>query len=228
MRYWMMGLVLALGTGCQSDDEDAKSGDEDATTATTDDASGDGDGSGGGGGDGSGDGSGDDGSGDDGGGDDGGGGDGSGGDGSGDDGSGDDGGDGVTLSEVNAWSEAGCALLDVTPESLVLGSSRSEANTAVLVMEEGAAWSLEMPASGDGWMTIEVPDWMTVVHFFTEEGVELEIMGGESFSDVLRNGACPDAGISDQRWAFHEWGAYTIRVAEGAPETVWFTLVKEE
>lgn len=138
-----------------------------------------------------------------------------------------DGGDDVALSEDNLFSEAGCALMESEPVSLVMGASESEANTAVLVPDDETAWMLQMPATGDGWFTVEVPDWMTVVHFFADEGVEIEIMGGEPFSDVLRNGACPDAGISDLRWAFHEWGSYTVRVAEGAPEEVWFTLVKE-
>ena len=155
-------------------------------------------------------------------------------DGTGDDGTGDDGtgDDGTTttddnLSDVNAFSQAGCDLMDAEATSLAMGASQSEAGTAVIVPDNESSWLLQMPASGDGWFTVEVPDWMTVVHFFTNEGVELEIMGGEPFSEVLVNGACPDAGISDQRWAFHEWGSYTVRVPEGAPAEVWFTLVKE-
>ena len=170
----------------------------------------------------------DDGSGDAGSGDDGSGDDGSGGDGSGDDGSGDDGGSDLEMGADDAHAAMGCDLLDTEPERLVLGISRAEANTAVIVPDDETAFLLEMPDSGDGWFTVEVPDWMTITRLFTQEGVELEVYGGEGFSEVLLNGACPDAGISDQRWAFHEWGAYNIRVAEGAPAEVWFTLVKEE
>ena len=216
MRTSLLCFSL-LAFGCAD-----KETEEGTTDATTEDASGTTESDNGGAT------SGDDGSGDDGGG-------GTGDDGSGDDGSGDDGSgdDGTTstednLSEVNAFSTAGCALMEVTPQTLAVGASPSEAGTAVIVPDNESAWLLQMPATGDGWFTVEVPDWMTVVHFFTEEGVELEIMGGESFSEVLINGACPDAGISDQRWAFHEWGSYTVRVAEGAPAEVWFTLVKEE
>lgn len=148
-------------------------------------------------------------------------------DGGDDGGGGGDGGDDVPLSVDDAFTAAGCELLETEPVSLAMGASLSEANTAVIVPDDETTWLLQMPETGDGWFTVEVPDWMTVVHFFTDEGVELEIMGGESFSEVLRNGSCPDAGISHQRWAFHDWGAYTIRVAEGAPAEVWFTLVKE-
>lgn len=144
-----------------------------------------------------------------------------------DGGSGGGGADG-DMSTADAYSAAGCSLVDSETTLLVLGASEAEANTALVLPAEGAAWRLQMPPSGDGWFTVEVPDWMTVVRFFTEDGVELEIFGGEPFSGVLRNGSCPDAGISDQRWAFHDWGAYTVRVAEGAPAEVWFTVVKEE
>lgn len=214
MRTTLTLLTSLLALGCADTDNKASDdGTTDATTADDSDDGGEGD-----------EGSGDEGSGDEGSGDEGSSDDGSGG---GDDGSGDGGGD-VELSEVNRYSTAGCELMETDAETLVMGASRSEANTAVIVPDENTAWMLQMPATGDGWFTVEVPDWMTVVHFFTEEGVELEIMGGEPFSEVLRNGACPDAGISDQRWAFHEWGAYTIRVSEGAPPEVWFTLVKED
>lgn len=128
----------------------------------------------------------------------------------------------------DTYAAAGCALRGSAPTPLVLGASEAEANTAIVLPAEGASWMLQMPPTGDGWMTVEVPDWMTVVRFFADEGVEIEIFGGEAFSPVLKNAACPDAGISDQRWAFHDWGAYTIRVAEGAPAEVWFTVVKEE
>ena len=145
---------------------------------------------------------------------------------SGDDSGGDDSGGGDGLSEVNSYSETACALLEATPEPLAIGASESEANTAVLIPDGTTAWMLQMPESGDGWFVVEVPDWMSYLHIFTEEGVEVEVLGGEVFTEPLRNGACPEAGISDQLMAFHEWGAYTFRIPEGAPAEVWFTVVK--
>ena len=208
MRLPIIAMFAAVGSACSEDTVDTKpSGDDDVQVADHD----------------SGDSGGDDSGGDDSGGDDSGGDDSGGDDSGGDDSGGEDG-----LSAVNSYSEAGCDLLEVTPESLVLGASESEANTAVLVPDNETAWVLQMPESGDGWFAVEIPDWMTTVHVFTEDGVDIEVMGGEIFTDALRNGACPDAGISDQRMAFHEWGAYTVRIAEGAPAEVWFTLVKVE
>jgi hypothetical protein len=215
----LLSLVSLPLWGCADEsDETDKSTDDGGTTDGATESEDDGTPTGGD------DGGGEDESSDDGGGDgsDDGGGDGS--DGGDDGGSGDD---DVPLSVDDAFTAAGCELLETEPVTLAMGASLSEANTAVIVPDDETTWLLQMPETGDGWFTVEVPDWMTVVHFFTDEGVELEIMGGESFSEVLRNGSCPDAGISHQRWAFHDWGAYTIRVAEGAPAEVWFTLVKE-
>ena len=198
MRLHVLTMMAVVGTACTDGSADPKSPGDDAGTQVDDLDSGEPDDSGG---------------------------DDSGGDDSGDDGGGDSGG-GDGLSEVNSYSETGCALLDATPESLAIGATESEANTAVLIPDGTTAWMLQMPESGDGWFVVEVPDWMSYMHIFTEEGVEVEVLGGEVFTEPLRNGACPDAGISDQLMAFHEWGAYTFRIPEGAPAEVWFTVVK--
>lgn len=133
-----------------------------------------------------------------------------------------------SLSEDDEFAAMGCDQLADAGAELILGTSSSEANTAVVVADEEGVWALQMPESGDGWFTIEIPDWMTVMRVFTEEGVEYEIIDSDPFTDILVNGACPDEGISDQRVAFHEWGAYTVRVSEGAPETIWFAIAKEQ
>lgn len=132
------------------------------------------------------------------------------------------------LGADDAFAAMGCDQIDDAGDELILGSSSSEANTAVVVADEEGVWSLQMPESGDGWFTIEIPDWMTVMRVFTERGVEYEIIDSDPFTDIMVNGACPDEGISDQRVAFHEWGAYTVRVSEGAPETIWFAIAKEQ
>lgn len=132
------------------------------------------------------------------------------------------------LGPDDSFAAMGCDQTDDEGVPLTLGASSSEANTAVVVADDEGVWALEMPASGDGWFTVEIPDWMTVMRVFTDEGVEYEIIGSDPFTDIMVNGACPDAGISDQRVAFHEWGAYTVRITEGAPETVWFAIAKEE
>jgi hypothetical protein len=49
----------------------------------------------------------------------------------------------------------------------------------------------------------------------------------ESGTDRLVAGSCPDEALSDQRWIFHEWGSYTIRINEGAASPVWMTFIKE-
>ncbi|HCH64220.1 MAG TPA: hypothetical protein DFR83_15560, partial [Deltaproteobacteria bacterium] len=128
---------------------------------------------------------------------------------------------------VDEFTAAVCDLWAQEPTALAMGASQREANTAVILPDEETAWLLGMPATGDGWFTIEVPDWMTIVHLSTQQGVVIEVQGGESFSEQTANGSCPDAAITDQRWAFHEWGAYQVRVVEGAPSEVWFALVKE-
>ena len=52
-------------------------------------------------------------------------------------------------------------------------------------------------------------------------------MGGEIDTEPGVNAACTDAGITDQRWAFHDWGSYVVRVADSAPDVLWFSLIQE-
>ncbi|MGC6514458.1 MAG: hypothetical protein ACON4N_08190 [Myxococcota bacterium] len=129
--------------------------------------------------------------------------------------------------EVDDIELAICDLREVAPITLPLGASKAEANTAVIVPDNASAWVLTMPETGDGWFTIEVPDWMTIVRLSTDQDVLLDVQGGDPFSELGVNTSCPDEGLSDQRMAFHEWGAYQVRIEEGAPSEVWFTLIKE-
>ena len=129
--------------------------------------------------------------------------------------------------EVDDIELAICELREVTPVTLPLGASKAEANTAVIVPDNASAWVLTMPETGDGWFTIEVPDWMTIVRLSTDQNVLLDVQGGDPFSELGVNTSCPDEGLSDQRMAFHEWGAYQVRIEAGAPSEVWFTLIKE-
>ena len=68
---------------------------------------------------------------------------------------------------------------------------------------------------------------MESVRFFTEHGTSYEILGGNEGFEISNNGACPDEGLTDHRWFFHEWGSYTIRIDNSAKNPAWFMAVTE-
>lgn len=132
------------------------------------------------------------------------------------------------LGEDDAYAQAACALRKEESQELILAASESEA-AQLIVLPDGAPMELVMPEKGDGWMVVEVPDWMTLIRVFTDEDVNYEILGrdAEALTERLTNGACPDTAVTDQRYGFHAWGAYSVRFEEG-PERVWLVAVTED
>ena len=108
---------------------------------------------------------------------------------------------------------------------MTLASSESEA-AQLTIVADGVPRTLTMPESGDGWLVLEVPDWMAYLRMFTDEGTSYDIAFVEKLTAPLVNGACPDAGIIDQTWAVHSWGSYPIQFHEG-PEEIWFLVIEE-
>jgi hypothetical protein len=150
-----------------------------------------------------------------------------------DDGDIDEGDDGGAVGDFpmgtdDAAAQLVCELLDQdTEERVVLATSQAEAAQALVTMDESNPMTLVMPESGDGYFVIEVPDWMSLVRLFADDDASYEILGGDQGTVRQVAASCPDDGITDQRWIFHEWGQYTIRVDESSPAEVWFTLYKE-
>jgi len=132
------------------------------------------------------------------------------------------------LGADDAYAQAACGLRGGAPEELVLAASASEAAQQTIVADS-VPRQLLMPESGDGWMVIEIPDWMAYVRVFSDDGVEYEVMGDdvEAYTECQTNGACPDEGITDQLIGFHAWGAYSVRFSEG-PESLWFVAIEED
>jgi hypothetical protein len=135
--------------------------------------------------------------------------------------------DTTSMSSDDEYSKQACELLEGADkaEELILAASESEA-AQLTILADGVPRRLVMPESGDGWLVLEIPDWMAYLRLFTDEGVTYEIAFAEQATDALVNGACPDAGISDQSWAIHSWGSYPIQFHEG-PEEIWFVVIEE-
>lgn len=130
-----------------------------------------------------------------------------------------------SMGEDDDFASAACALREEEPTELVLAATAEEAAQQTVVAD-GTPLRLVMPEEGDGWMILEIPDWMAYVRIFTDEGVEYDIDGGEPITEKLTNGACPQEGLSDQFWAFHEWGAYPVHFAEGTDQ-IWLVAIEE-
>jgi hypothetical protein len=131
----------------------------------------------------------------------------------------------------DAFSQAACGLIGEEGEDIIAASSMGEAGQVIfLPSDAGEALYIQMPESGPGFVTVEIPDWMTTVRFFGDDLAEYTIHGdqAEDLTGLRANGACPDERITDNRWAFHEWGSYVIEFTEDSPSEIWFVALKEE
>ena len=131
------------------------------------------------------------------------------------------------VSTDDEYAQAACGLLKKTPEDVVLAASESEA-AQLTIVADGQPRQLLMPPKGDGWLMLEIPDWMAYVRIFTDDGVVYDISSKDvdMYTEQLPNGACPDSGTTDQLVGFHAWGAYPVRFAEG-PKRLWFVAMEE-
>ena len=135
--------------------------------------------------------------------------------------------DSFGVGEPDSISSEVCALLELEAAiPMVLASSADEAAMASVTLGDSNELLLEMPASGDGYLQVEVPDWMTTVRIFSHGDATYEVFVAEEGSERVPAGSCPEDGITDHLWFFHEWGSYTIRIAEGSPADTWLTLYK--
>ena len=124
------------------------------------------------------------------------------------------------------YANQACALLEESKtEELILAASEKEA-AQLTIVADGVPRRLMMPEKGDGWLVLEMPDWMAYLRIFTDEGTTFEFDLAEKRSEPILCEACPDAGITDQSWAIHSWGAYPIQFHEG-PEEIWFLVIEE-
>lgn len=129
---------------------------------------------------------------------------------------------------ADRFAQKACDLLTEGGTTVIAAASVDEAGqTIILPSDDGEVLAIELPETGAGYMTIEIPDWMTTVRIFTNDLAPYDIPEGEDLTGLRKNGSCPDERISDARWAFHEWGSYLFEWDETSPRTVWFVALKE-
>ncbi|MFT5584344.1 MAG: hypothetical protein ACI9VR_001929 [Cognaticolwellia sp.] len=128
----------------------------------------------------------------------------------------------------DSFSQQACSLLDGTQAELIAASSESEAGQALIVPDgETDLYEIVLPETGEGFVTVEIPDWMTTVRFFADENANYSITDAEELTGLRQCGACPEEPISDNRYAFHEWGSYTMVFDADSPRKIWLAVFSE-
>lgn len=128
----------------------------------------------------------------------------------------------------DSFSQYACSLLEETPTELIAAASEGEAAQALIIPDgETELFEIVLPETGEGFVTVEIPDWMTTVRFFADENATYSIADADELTGLRQCGACPEEPISDNRYAFHEWGSYTLTLDADSPRSVWFAVFSE-
>lgn len=130
----------------------------------------------------------------------------------------------------DAFSQQACSLFEEEGEPMLIAGSEAEAGQALIVPSgDTLVHRLELPESGPGYLTVEVPEWMSTIRFFADEQATYSIdhVDAEELTGIRRAGACPDTEIHDNRYAFHAWGSYVLRFDEDSPREIWFVALIE-
>lgn len=114
-----------------------------------------------------------------------------------------------------------------TATSIIAATSEDEAAQALIQTTSDTSYMVSLPENGSAYLTIEIADWMASVRFFSDLETSYEVVNGQVGTERSINGACPDKNISDQRWLFHGWGSYTVRIDSSEHNPTWFMAVME-
>ena len=111
-------------------------------------------------------------------------------------------------------------------------SDASNAGQVILLPSETKTYSILLPESGVGYVTLEVPEWQAIIARYTHDGADVEILDPEGKAQELvplqLNGSCPDDGLTETRTKFHKWGAFTLSITGPPNEEVWLMLIRTE
>ena len=128
------------------------------------------------------------------------------------------------------FSTQACQMLDLEVTPVIAVAEPSEAGQVTLLPDEMRAYSVRLPESGQGYFTLEVPDWATTVALFTHysQRVEVDSAGDEVEVDrpLSWNTSCD--GITDERFHFHSWGSYLVALRGEPNSDIKVAVLKTE
>mgnify|MGYP006181514035 CR=1 FL=1 len=128
----------------------------------------------------------------------------------------------------DTYSDAACEGYGMAEVDIQLANNEGDAASVVFVPYNDTNSALiTMPDSGDGYMVIEIADWMSWMRIFTDEDVEYSFVGGDDYGRD-ENMSCPTSGMTDQLMAFHEWDFYTVKFDASSPAEFWFQADKQQ
>ena len=129
-------------------------------------------------------------------------------------------------------AQAACALMDGQFDGILAAASLDEAGQVLLTPNRARGYAVTLPDTGEGYVTLQVPDWAITIGGFLPYTSTLEILDPDFVTErilpVSWNGACPDQDRTDQRLKYHSWGSFTAVVTGPPGGVVQLAFIKDE
>ena len=136
----------------------------------------------------------------------------------------------LPMGPADPTAAVACSLVNSPSVALTSAASLNEAGQILVDPSASTGYSVTLPASGDGYVTLQVPDWMATVAAFVDHGTSLEILDPnfdtQEVLPVSWNGACSDVGMTDQRLLYHAWGSFAVRLIGEPNAAVHVSFIK--
>ncbi len=130
----------------------------------------------------------------------------------------------LTIADVDQFTAFACVEVDDAMGAIELVSSEVDAAQVILLPDEQVQ-VVQLPVSGTGYFTLEVPAWGAKMVVSTPYTTDYEIIEGDREVERRWNGTCGDQGVVQEGYVFHRWGAFTVRVTDESNERVPFTII---
>ena len=132
----------------------------------------------------------------------------------------------------DSLARAACALIDGAADEVLAVAVEGDAGQVLLTPQRNRTYSVTIPDTGVGFVTLEVPDWAVTIGAFLNFQQRLTVLDPMQVTEVVVplswNGACTDSAITDQRLHYHSWGSFTLRLEGEANSVIQLSLIKDE
>lgn len=136
----------------------------------------------------------------------------------------------LSMGPVDDTASSACDFMDGDMIEVTAVSDIAEAGQVLLLPTATDAYLVTLPESGEGFLTLQVPEWAITLAAFLDYGTTLEVLdpnwATELILDRSWNGACPDTGLTDQRLKYHTWGSFTVRLIGEPNAAVPLSVIK--
>jgi hypothetical protein len=132
----------------------------------------------------------------------------------------------------DSYSAAACALQGGATAPLIAVENPSDAGQVLLLPTPDNAYRIQLPESGHGYVTLEIPDWQVIIALFTGYETQITVHDPEAKTEAMLElswaASCPDALLTDERMKYHKWGPFMLELQGEQGAEIWLSAILME